>query len=390
MSGPGQTYIVSLFVDPIIEETGWSRTLVAGLYSAGSISAVVGAVLAGRAFDRFGARATLTGVAALFGLGLFMLGRVSSPVHLFFGFFAIRSLGQTALSLVSTSMVGVWFVRLRGRATAATMLAAPASQAILPPIVYLIIAAGGWRSAWEVMAIAVWVILIPPALLLVRRSPESVGLLPDGDRQRAVRTPESPVREESWTVGEAIRTRAFWLLTFAAFPLAMLGTALTFHHISLMKSNGIEENVAAGILSVMAVVALVSTAVAGYLVDRFPNRFILVAGQVLMVLAMMSILVMSSAWQGFVYGALLGAAQGLFSTANIVIWPNYFGRRYIGNIRGAATIGMVAAGGLGPLPFGILFEATKSYDAAILGFVALPVICGIAALVAVPPVKRTA
>ena len=108
-----------------------------------------------------------------------------------------------------------------------------------------------------------------------------------------------------------------------------------------------------------------------------------------MVLAMMSILVMSSAWQGFVYGALLGAAQGLFSTANIVIWPNYFGRRYIGNIRGAATIGMVAAGGLGPLPFGILFEATKSYDAAILGFVALPVICGIAALVAVPPVKRT-
>lgn len=358
------------------------------LYSAGSISAVVGAVLAGRAFDRFGARATLTGVAALFGLGLFMMGRVSSPIHLFFGFFAIRSLGQTALSLVCTSMVGVWFVRLRGRATAATMLAAPASQAILPPIVYLIIATGGWRSAWEVMGIAVWVILIPPALLLVRRSPESVGLLPDGDRRRPVRMLDSPVREESWTVGEAVRTRAFWLLTFAAFPLSLIGTALTFHHISLMKSSGIEENVAAGILSVMAVVALVSTAIAGYLVDRFPTRFILVAGQVLMVLAMMWVLVVSSAWQGFIYGALLGAAQGLFSTANIVIWPNYFGRRYIGNIRGAAAIGMVVAGGLGPLPFGILFEATNSYDAAILGFVALPVICGVAALAAVPPVKR--
>ena len=388
MSGPGQTYIVSLFVDPIIEETGWSRTLVSGLYSAGSVSAVVGAVLAGQAFDRFGARAALTGVAALFGLGVFMMGSISTPVHLFLGFFAIRSLGQTALSLVSTSMVGVWFVRLRGRATAATMLAAPVSQAILPPIVYLIIAAGGWRSAWEVLGIAVWAIMIPPALLLVRRSPESVGLLPDGDRQRTARTPKSPLREESWTVGEALRTRAFWLLTFAAVPLSMIGTALTFHHISLMRSNGIEENVAAAILSVMAVVGLVSTAIAGYLVDRYPNRFVLVAGQALMVLAMIWILVVSSAWQGFIYGALLGASQGLVSTAQIVIWPNYFGRRYIGNIRGAAAIGMVLASGMGPLPFGILFEATKSYDAAVLGFVALPMICGVAALAAVPPAKR--
>ena len=388
MSGPGQTYVVSLFVDPIIEETEWSRTLVSALYSAGSVSAALGAFLAGRAFDRFGARAALTGVAALFGLAVFMMGMISSPAHLFLGFFAIRSLGQTALSLVSTSMVGVWFVRLRGRATAAVMLASPASQAILPPIAYLLIVAGDWRSAWEVMGIAVWVILILPAVLLVRRSPESVGLLPDGDRVRTVRTPASPVLEESWTVGEALRTPAFWLLTFAAFPLSMIGTALTFHHISLMRSDGIEESVAAAILSVMAVVSLISTAIAGYLVDRFPNRFVLVAGQGLLVLAMLWVLVLSSAWQGFIYGAMLGASQGLVSTAQIVIWPNYFGRRYIGNIRGASTIGMVVASGMGPLPFGILFEMTKSYDVAILGFVALPVVSGLAALAASPPTKR--
>jgi len=367
-SGPGQTYIVSLFIDPIIEETGWSRTLVSGLYSAGSISAALGAFLAGRAFDRFGARVTLTGVVASFGLAVFMMARISNPVHLFFGFFAIRSLGQTAMTLVSTSMVGVWFVRLRGRATSATMLAGPLSQAVLPPIVYLIIAADDWRGAWQVLGIAVWVIMLPPALLLVRRSPESVGLLPDGDRQRAVPTTTSLVPEESWTVSEAVRTPAFWLLTFAAVPASLISTALTFHHISLMRSNGIEENVAAGILSVMAVAALTSTAIAGYLVDRFPIRFVLLAGQALIVLAMMFVLVLS--------------------TSQIVIWPNYFGRRYIGNIRGVATTGMVVAAGLGPLPFSILFEATKSYDAAVLGLVALPVIGGVAALAAAPPTKR--
>ena len=389
MSGPGQTYIVSLFIDPIIEETGWSRTLVSGLYSAGSISAAVGAVLAGRAFDRYGARATLTSVAAMFGLAVYMMGAISSPLHLFFGFLAIRNLGQTALSLVSTSTVGVWFVRLRGRATATTMLAGPISHAVLPPVVYLIIAADGWRNAWEVLGIAVWVIVIPPAWLLVRRSPESVGLLPDGDQQPAVRTPKSPEAEESWTVGEAVRTRAFWLLTFSAAPASLISTALTFHHVSIMRSNGIDESVAAPILSVMALAAMVSTVIAGYLVDRFPGRFVLVAGQALIVLAMVSVLVVSATWHGFIYGAMLGAAQGLVSTAQIVIWPNYFGRRNIGSIRGVAAIAMVVSSGLGPLPFSILFELTNSYDAAVLGFVALPALGGVAALSAVPPAKET-
>ena len=388
MSGPGQTYIVSLFVDPIIDETGWSRTLVSGLYSAASISAAVGAVLAGRAFDKYGARATLSGVAALFGLAVYMMGAISSPVHLFFGFLAIRNLGQTAMSLVSTSMVGVWFVRLRGRATSATMLAGSVSQALLPPVVYLIIEADGWRSAWEVMGIAVWAIMVPSALLLVRRSPESVGLLPDGDRQPAVRTTKSPQGEESWTVGEAIRTRAFWLLTLSAVPPSLISTALTFHHISLMGSNGIEEGVAASILSVMAIAGLVSTVFAGYLVDRFPNRFVIVAGQVLVVLAMIVVLVLSAAWHGFVYGAMLGASHGFLFTAQTVIWPNYFGRRYIGSIRGVAAMAMVVAAGLGPLPFSILFELTQSYDAAVLGLVALPALGGVAALAAAPPSKR--
>lgn len=389
-SGPGQTYIVSVMVEPLIEETGWSRTLVSGLYSAGSICAVVGAILAGRALDRFGARIVLTVVAALFGLSAFLMGKITSPVHLFFGFFAIRSLGQTALVLVSTSLVAIWFVRLRGRATSFTALAAPAGQAALPPLVFGIIALSNWRTAWTVMAIAIWVLLLPAAILLVRRSPESEGLLPDGDR-RPPPTHATAVKgsseEQHWTSGEATRTRAFWLLLFAGVALSLIGTALTFHHISLMKSKGVEEGMAAAILSVVALTALASTFVAGYLLDRLPNRLVLAAGQAVMVAAMLSTLLVSSNWEGFIYGILLGVAQGLVMTTNIVIWPNYFGRKHIGSVRGAASIGMVVSSGLGPLPFGALFEATNSYDVAVLGFLALPVLCGLAALAAVPPVK---
>jgi sugar phosphate permease len=390
-SGPGQTYIVSVMVEPLIEETGWSRTLVSGLYSAGSIAAVVGAILAGRALDRFGARIVLTAVVAMFGLAALMMGKITSPVHLFFGFWAIRSFGQTALVLVSTSLVAIWFVRLRGRATAVTALAAPAGQAALPPLVFVIIALSDWRTAWTVMAIAIWVLLLPAAVLLVRRSPESEGLLPDGDRRPPPTSSaaSNSDAEQHWTSGEAMRTRAFWLLLFAGVALSLIGTALIFHHISLMKTKGVDEGMAAAILSVVALVALATTFATGYLLDRFPNRIVLAVGQGVMVAAMLSTLLISSTWEGFVYGVLLGVAQGLVMTTNIVIWPNYFGRRHIGSVRGAASIGMVVSSGLGPLPFGALFEATNSYDAAILGFLALPVLCGVAALAASPP-KKTA
>ena len=92
MSGPGQTFVVAIFIDPIIEDTGWSRTTVSAVYSAGSICAFLGAVIAGRAFDKFGARVVLTAVTALFGLATVLMGQVTHPVHLFLGFWGIRSL----------------------------------------------------------------------------------------------------------------------------------------------------------------------------------------------------------------------------------------------------------------------------------------------------------
>ncbi|MDA1188279.1 MAG: MFS transporter [Chloroflexi bacterium] len=389
MSGPGQTYVVSVIIDPLIEETGWSRTLVSGLYSAGSISAIAGALLAGRSFDRFGARASLSGITVLFGLAAFLMSKISSPVHLYLGFFAIRSLGQTAMTLVSTSMVSLWFIRLRGRATAITMVAGPLGQALFPPILTTVIAAYSWRDAWVWMAIAIWAIMLPPAILLVRNSPESIGLLPDGVRRRLTRaTPAPPDTEIHWNLKEAVKTRSFWLIWVAGFPLSLIGTALTFHHISLMSSKGIEQGTAAGILSVMAVVALLGTFIAGWMLDRFPNRYVLAAGLALLVAAMLLTFVIASPWQGFLYGILMGLSQGLVMTANIVIWPNYFGRRNIGGIRGAAAVGMVVSGGLGPLPFGYLFDLTDSYDVAILGFLALPLLCVIASILAVPPTKR--
>jgi len=391
MTGPGQTFVVAIFVDPIIEDTGWSRTTVSAVYSAGSICAFVGAVIAGRAFDKFGARIVLTAVATLFGLATVLMSQVTHPAHLFLGFWGIRSLGQTALTMVSTSTVNIWFIRLRGKATAITSLASPISEIALPPLIFLLIVNNGWRSTWMMLGIAIWIVLLPPVILLIRRTPESVGLKPDMGRKDILHISDSQtsVKEEAWTSKQAMKTKAFWLIIFAGIAGSLIGTGMTFHHMSIMNSRNITDTQALLILSLTAAVGVFSTMLTGHLLDKLPNRFILAAGQLALMASMAWTFMIQDLWHAVVYGIFTGMSKGLIYTTMIVIFPNYFGRKHLGTIMGVATIGMVVSSGLGPLPFGALYEISNNYDLAILSFLPLPVLCAVAALFAPPPKHKS-
>ncbi|MFC1935589.1 MFS transporter [Chloroflexota bacterium] len=181
ISGPGQTYSFSVFVNPIREEMGWSQTMIASLYTAGSLTASAGLLVVGRLLDRFGARVVLTAVGLAFGLGALWMSRINSQGDLYLGFTIMRLLGQGSLTLISTMVVAIWFIRLRGRVMAINSLGAVISQAVFPPLIFLLISHVDWRSTWIVLALLIWAMTVLPAIVLVRRSPESIGLLPDGE-----------------------------------------------------------------------------------------------------------------------------------------------------------------------------------------------------------------
>ena len=388
-SGPGQTYAVSLFVNPMIEDLGWSRTTVSGLYTAGSLTAAAGMFFVGRLLDRYGARIMLPVVVILFGFALMFISNASQPLQLYAGFAAIRTLGQGSMTLIPTTLVALWFLRFRGRVMALNSLGSVASQAAFPPLIHLLITAFGWRSAWVALAMIVWGLLLLPSIFLVRRSPESVNLLPDG-KPRQLEQQSTPLsdREVHFTLAQALRTRAFWLLMLAGSSQSLIGTALVFHHVSVMGSRGLDVVVAASALSMIAPGALSGTFLAGFLCDKFPNRYVLVAGQLILICAMLLILVMDRPWQAILYGGALGLAGGTLMTTAAVIWPNYYGREHLGAIRGVVTAGMVASAALGPLPFGFLFDILNNYTLAVLIFLVLPIACAIAAFIATPP-RRT-
>lgn len=389
VSSPGQTYVVSVFVDPIQRDTGWSRTLISGLYTVASLTAATGMIAVGRLMDRFGARATLTGVALAFGLAAVWMSRVAHPLELYIGFVLLRFLGQGALTVIPTAMVALWFIRLRGRALSLVSLGAVAGQGLFPPIVHLLIAQTDWRTAWLLLAAVIWGLLLLPALVLVRPTPESMGLRPDGDaprhRSSLGEQAGAPRSESAWTLAEAVRTRTFWLLAFATSAQSLISTALTFHQMSFMVSLGLEPATASTVFTVIAAASLAGTLLVGVLSDRFAGRHLLAASQVLLASAMVWSFAIAAPWHAFVYGSLLGLAGGFNFTLQSVMWPNYFGRRNLGSIRSAAASATIAAAAIGPLPFGWMFDLTSSYRVPILVFLTLPVAATVAALLAAPP-----
>ena len=388
-SGPGQTYNFSVFLDPVIEETGWTRTQITGLYAAGSLTAAVLIIGVGRLLDRYGARVLLTVVVVLFGLAALWMSRVDSTLDLYLGFAFIRTLGQGAMTMIPTTLVAIWFVRRRGRVTALATLGGAASAMAFPLVSHALITEFGWRTAWAVLAFVIWGLMLLPALLLVRRSPESVGLAPDGAQWQddAAGAPTAAGAGADFSLREAMRTRAFWFLLLAGSSFSLIGTALTFHNVSLLTGKGLDAGMAAGVLSVMAAASICANLASGYLNDRFPNRFVFAVAQCVLVGAMLFTFLLSSVWLALAYGAILGVGMGLGMNTNVVIWPNYFGRRNLGSIRGLAMTSTMAFAALGPLPFSVLYDLSGSYDLALLVFLALPAACCALALLSPPPVK---
>lgn len=152
-SGPGQTYSNSVFVDPLIAEFGWSRSLVSSLYSAGTLCAGLIMTFMGRLVDRYGHRTMLPLVSVAFAFACFLMSVVFSPVMLFVGFALIRFLGQGSMTLVSSTMVPQWFLTMRGRAMSLMALGGAISTAALPRINTWLIETWDWRFAWQVWAL---------------------------------------------------------------------------------------------------------------------------------------------------------------------------------------------------------------------------------------------
>ncbi len=247
---------MAVVLKPISEDLGWSRTLTAAAITIGSISGGVLSPLFGPLADRLGPRLLLPLGGALVGLLAFGVSVSTEPWQFYATFIPARALTEFLLcGMIAFTAVANWFRLRRPRAMGLVAMATPLGSAGLSLIYQFFVTHYGWRSAFLALGIALWLLVVIPGLIFLRRQPEDLGLFPDGiapsDRELDSSTNNATheASESSWERADALRTRTLWLLVASGF-LAAIGTGGTaFHTAAYFTDVKIAPPIAAGAVS---------------------------------------------------------------------------------------------------------------------------------------------
>ena len=387
---------LSIFLKPLTAELGISRGVFSLLRSG---EGIVGACLApfvGTLVDRFGGRWLMAVGAAIVGVGYLILGHVDS-----FGQFAalrlsVITFGDALMgSMVVNVVISQWFVRRRGRALAFTSMGVGFAKVCMPVVAAWLLLTIGWRQTWVVFGMLTMALLVLPALFVVRRTPESMGLRPDGEAQlpldshsklSASMSRDYPtIRRQFGLVPKAMRTSTFWLLV-VTFGISSIGvTGLNLHVYPYVTDIGHSPVVAATVMSVIASMQLASPLAWGLAAERVDPRiaamlrFVVQGVGLALAIATSDLLCLYAGF--FLYGIGLGGNMVLPD----LLWANYFGRQSLGKIRGMGLLISQVLAAAGPPFFGFLFDLTGGYNVSFALFGGALVTSAFLSLMLKPP-----
>ncbi|MEE8466268.1 MAG: MFS transporter, partial [Dehalococcoidia bacterium] len=387
-SGPGQSYVFSIFIDSIIEDTGLSRPGISALYMASTGMSAILVAFVSRLADRYGPRIMLVAVGLGFGAACFGMATATNIVLFYIAFASLRALGQGSLGINSILLVNQWFVSRRGKAIAMMGLGAVLSSAIFPPAARYLIDNIGWREAYAVIGLLAIVLIVPVALLVVKNRPEDVGLFPDGSSEPPIsetRQAVTGVRRDN----RVFSSMSFWLLALSLGTPGLVSTALVFHQTSIFQEKGLSATLAAGVFVIFAGSSAVSSLLAGFAVDRIGPKVLYAFSMGALLLALVFAVFIDSVFMAVVYVLVMGVAGGAHHIVQGVIWAHYYGRHGLGRVQGSAMTINFCASAVGPLPLAVFHDLTGTYTLGMVVMMALPVLSVLALVKARPGTAAT-
>lgn len=371
---PGRTQGLGLITEPLLRDLGMDRVAFAQLNFWATLLGALCCHAGGRLMDRSGARTALPLVSLMLGAAAVLLTMSNGPVLLFIALLLSRAFGQSALSVVSISMVGQWFRRRLTAAMASyTVLLSIGFMAAFPLVGWLI-QNHGWKVAWA--GFGCWLILglAPLSWFLTRQSPESCGVPTDG-----VAAVERGSDLVGATLGEALRSPAFWVFGLSAAAYNLVASGIGLFNESILNDRGFAAGTFYQALVVTALTSLVGNFLAGWLADRWSQGRLMAVAMLLLGLATAGLPMLTTLPQVYTWAAAMGIAGGFVMVIFFGVWARFFGRKELGRIQGAAQALTVLSSAVGPLMLAQCVSASGSYAPA---FQILAVVIGALAVVA--------
>jgi sugar phosphate permease len=381
---------LSIFVEPLTREFGWSRTALSGAVSLGGVLAALVAPLIGPLLDRQGSRLVLCAAVLVNGIALMLLSLTGS-LGVFYLLFCVARMNWAApFDLGLYGALNNWFVRRRAFASSVATLAQQIGLVAMPLIAQLAMLQQGWRAGWLAIGATTLVVGFVPTWLLMVRRPEDLGLVPDGmaaptEGEAGAVTARIAAAEPAFSRRQALGTASFWLLLLYTALVFPVQAGVSLHQAPYLIECGIDPTISATIVGTFSALSAVATVACAALPRAMPIRYPLAATGAILTLGILLMLGIRSAGQGYLAASVFGFGLGALLTLLPVAWADYFGRTHFGAIRGIALSAQVLAQAAGPLLSGVLRDMTGNYQLALQCFAALAALSVVAALTARQP-----
>jgi MFS family permease len=379
---PGRTQGLGLITEPLLRDLRIDRVVFAQINLVATLVGSLFCLGIGRLIDRLGSRLVLTVVVLCLGGVVLVMSGTSAVWMLIVLITLTRGFGQSALSVVSLAVVGKWFSQRLPRAMGAYAVIMSVGFMIAFPIVGGLAVTQGWRTAWIIVGVALIAGLAPLSWLIVRSTPESVGLPIDGEAA----SDEQVTAASGTQLSEALRTAAFWVFALSAALYGLVASGIALFNESILAERGFDPTVYHRSLVVTALTALIGNFMGGKFAERGSLRRLLVAAMLLLAVGLAALPHVTTERHVTAYAAFMGVAGGFVMVVFFSFWGRAYGRRHLGRIQGAAQILTVLASAVGPLLLAVCVQRTGSYAGAFYVLAACVMVFAVAAsFVRVPP-----
>jgi MFS family permease len=297
-----------------------------------------------------------------------------------------RGFGQSALSVISLTMVGQWFARGIDTAMEIYSIVMSIGFMIAFPLVGSIVQSQGWRFAWLTIGVTLLVVLAPASLFLARRAP---GGSEDPPLQSARRgaSVDAPGNEGA-TWQEAVSTPAFWTFSIGAALYGLVASGIGLFNESILAERGFSADVYYQTLIVTAITALAGNFGGGWLATRMSLPGLLAISLFVLAAGLAALPHVTTIAQVMVWATAMGLGGGLVMVLFFSVWPRVYGRAHLGRIQGAAQAMTVLASAIGPLLLAACLDWTGSY--AVMFNILAAIIGAVAFVSMITPLPRTA
>jgi MFS family permease len=381
------------------ERLGLSRSALGFGFSFFLLFVGLSSPAVGVTVNRFGVRAVLAAGGVTLTAGALLMATVTSNAwhyYLFFG--GICGLGFSLGGIIPTqSVVTYWFRRRKPLAMSIVLCASGVGSIIAIPLLNAVVsnAGGDWRAGWYVVAGACAAAAVI-ALLFVRNRPEDLGQHPDGapvDPAEAASgddssAPQVYMSAHNWGVGEALRTRAYWLIIYCTSAFTMVYNLCIAHGVVHLRDRGIDDALTATSIGLVVMASVLGRLACGALGTRIEPRFTWCAGLVLMALGLQTLAIATASWHVYLYALTVGAGFGACYVSFATMLGNYYGTEAFAPLLGIITTVTCIVGALSPALAGVAYDWQGSYQLAFVVLLALTALAILAVVLSKPPLPE--